>query len=101
MMEAMTKSWTDERLEERFDAIDQRFDAVDQRFDRVEGELRDLRLDMKAGFERVDERFEKMNTEIKVGFGRVDERFEAMHRLMVQGGVVIIAALLGLIGTQL
>lgn len=90
----MTKSWTDERLEERFDAID-------RRFDRVEGEIRDLRLDMKAGFERVDERFEKMNTEMKAGFRRVDERFEAMHRLMIQGGVVIIAALLGLIGTQL
>jgi DNA anti-recombination protein RmuC len=97
MMEAMTKSWTDERLEERFDAIDRRFDAVDQRFaevdrrfdavdqrfDRIEGEIRDLRLEMKAGFDRVD------------------ERFEAMHRLMVQGGIVIIAALLGLIGTQL
>jgi chromosome segregation ATPase len=90
MMEAMTKSWTDERLEERFDAIDQRFDgvdrrfdAVDRRFDKVDDDIRDLRRDMKAGFERVD------------------ERFEAMHRLMVQGGVVIIAALLGLIGTQL
>jgi hypothetical protein len=82
-MEAMTKSWTDERLEERFDAIDRRFDAIDQRFDRVEADIRDLRADMKAGFDRMD------------------ERFEAMHRLMVQGGIVIIAALLGLIGTQL
>jgi hypothetical protein len=90
MMEAMTKSWTDERLEERFDAIDQRFDAVDRRFDRVENQIRDLRLDMKAGFDRMDQRF-----------GKVDERFEAMHRLMVQGGIVIIAALLGLVGTQL
>ncbi len=79
----MTKSWTDERLEERFDAIDRRFDAIDQRFDRVEADIRDLRADMKAGFDRMD------------------ERFEAMHRLMVQGGIVIIAALLGLIGTQL
>ncbi len=83
MIEAMTKSWTDERLEERFDAIDRRFDEVDRRFDRVESEIRDLRLDIKAGF------------------ARVDERFEAMHRLMVQGGIVIIAALLGLVGTQL
>lgn len=83
MMEAMTKSWTDERLEERFDAIDQRFDGVDRRFD------------------RMDERFDKMSADMKAGFERVDERFEAMHRLMVQGGFVIIAALLGLIGTQL
>lgn len=28
-MEAMTRSWTDERLEERFDLVDQRFDIVD------------------------------------------------------------------------
>jgi chromosome segregation ATPase len=93
-MEAMAKSWTDERLEERFDAIDQRFDGMDRRFDRVEGEIRDLRGEMNA-------RFDKMNADMKAGFERADERFEAMHRLMVQGGVVIIAALLGLIGTQL
>jgi hypothetical protein len=32
---------------------------------------------------------------------RINERFEALHRLLVQGGVVIIAALIGLIATQL
>lgn len=111
IMEAMAKNWTDERLEERFDAIDKRFDEVDRRFDAVdrrldsidrrfdavdrrfegvEAEIRDLRGDMKAGFDRMDERFDKVN-----------ERFEAMHRLMVQGGIVVVAALLGLIGTQL
>jgi hypothetical protein len=89
-MEAMTKRWTDERLEERFDAIDQRFDAIDQRFDRVDGEIRDLRQDMKAGFDRVDGRLD-----------RVAEGLEAMHRLMIQTGAVLVAALLGLIATQL
>jgi DNA anti-recombination protein RmuC len=112
MMEAMTKSWTDERLEERFDAIDQRFDAIDQRFDgvdrrldRVETDIRELRGEMNARFDQsnssLNARFDKMNAEMKAGFDRVDERFEAMHRLMIQGGIVIIAALLGLIGTQL
>ncbi len=93
-MEAMAKHWTDERLEERFDAIDQRFDRVDT-------DIRELRGEMNARFDRMDERFDKMSADIKAGFERADERFEAMHRLMVQGGIVIIAALLGLIGTQL
>ena len=47
-MERMT--WTDERLEERFNGIDRRFDEVDQRFDRVEGEILDLRREMHNGF---------------------------------------------------
>lgn len=40
--------------------------------------------------ERLEERFDKMT-----------ERLEAMHRLMIQASVGIIAALLGLIATQL
>lgn len=43
-------AWTDERLEERFDGIDRRFDEVDRRFDRVEGELMELRREMRTGF---------------------------------------------------
>lgn len=39
-------AWTDERLEERFDAID-------RRFDRVEGEIRELRREMRAGFAEI------------------------------------------------
>jgi hypothetical protein len=57
-MEAMTRSWTDERLEERFDRIDTRFD-------------------------------------------RIDARFDALHRTLLQLGGVTIAALLGLLATQL
>jgi hypothetical protein len=36
--------WTDERLSERFDAIDRRFDGVDRRLDRIEQDIRDVRL---------------------------------------------------------
>ncbi|HEX5763259.1 MAG TPA: hypothetical protein VFY04_09085 [Solirubrobacterales bacterium] len=35
--------WTDERLSDRFDAIDRRFDGIDRRLDRIEGDIRDLR----------------------------------------------------------
>jgi hypothetical protein len=79
-MEAMTKSWTDERLEERFDRIDQRFDEVDRRFDRVEADFRELRGEMNA-------------------------RFDAMQRLIIQigGGMIatVLAGFLGIIATQL
>jgi DNA anti-recombination protein RmuC len=34
--------WTDERLEERFDAIDRRFDAVDRRLDAIDGRFDSL-----------------------------------------------------------
>jgi hypothetical protein len=43
-------AWTDERLQDRFDAIDRRFDGVDGRFDRVDAEILELRREMNAGF---------------------------------------------------
>jgi len=53
-MEAMSKGWTDERLdgfrdsvESRFDRVDERFDLVDRRFDLIEQRLgeQDARLE--------------------------------------------------------
>jgi len=101
IMELMAKSWTDERLEERFDAIDQRFDGVDQRFDRVDAGIRDLRVEMNARFDRMDERMDTRFARMDGRFERMDARFEAMQRLMIQVGAVIVAALIGLIATQL
>lgn len=86
----MTKSWTDERLEERFDRIDERFDRVDERFSRVESDLRELRDDTKAGFEQVH-----------VDMREIHARFDGLQRTLLQLGGVAIAALLGLIATQL
>lgn len=44
------ETWTDarlderfDRIDERFDSIDKRFDAVDKRFDRIEADIRELR----------------------------------------------------------
>lgn len=101
IMQTMTKSWTDERLEERFDRIedrfdavdrrfdgvDQRFQAVDQRFDRVEADIRELRVEMSSGFDQLR--------------GEMNARFDSMqHTLNCFGGGMILA-LLGLIATQL
>jgi hypothetical protein len=89
-MHLMRESWTDARLDDfrtevdrRFDEVYRRFDEVDRRFDKVEGDIRELRSEMKAGFESV-------------------------HRTMVQGVVALsasfiagFAAIVGLIATQL
>jgi hypothetical protein len=71
-MQTMRDRWTDERLDDLNEKVDRGFALMEKRFD------------------RVDERFE-----------RVDEGFEALHRLMLQLGGVVIAALIGLIATQL
>lgn len=68
----MTKSWTDERLEERFDRIDDRFDAVEWRLDEV-------------------------GTDVKALGARIDA---LQHTLIRFGGAGLIA-LLGWVATQL
>jgi hypothetical protein len=64
--------WTDDRLQERFDSIDRRFDEVDKRFDKVDHEL-----------------------------GRINSRMDGLMRAMFLTGGGIIAALIGVIATQL
>jgi tetrahydromethanopterin S-methyltransferase subunit G len=71
-MEAMRKSWTDERLDDLARRVDDGFDRVDARF------------------AQVDARFDKL-----------DARFDGLQRTMIQTSGLIIAALIGLIATQL
>jgi hypothetical protein len=77
-MEPMTKSWTDERLEERFDRIDQRFDEVNRRFDHINADFREMR-------------------------GEMNGRFDATQRLIIQIGagmlVTLIVGFAGVIAT--
>ncbi len=65
-------TWTDDRLQDRFDSIDRRFDEVDRRLDRVDA-----------------------------GLQRVNDRLDGLHRVLFQLGGGMIAALIGLIATQL
>lgn len=91
MMESMRESWTDKRLDDLNDKVDRGFERIDAdlRLLRVETrtEFTTLRGEMKGGFERMEERF--------------DERFDALHRLMIQFCGLMLAALIGLIATQL
>ena len=71
--------WTGERMDDFAKHTDQRFDAVDKRLDAIE-----------RRFDTVDRRLE-----------RLDDRFAALQRtlLLLCGGIM--AALVGLIATQL
>lgn len=89
-MEAMRQSWTDERLDDfredvgrRFDEVDRRFEEVDRRFDKVDER-------MEAGFARMDAKFDAINA-----------KFDALMRALFQVGFILVAALIGLIATQL
>lgn len=63
-MEAMRKSWTDDRLDDfarevwrRFDEVDRRFGEVDRRLDRLEDRV-------EAGFDRINGRIDQLNRAI-------------------------------------
>jgi hypothetical protein len=78
--------WTDGRLQERFDSIDHRFDEVGRHFDEVD-----------RRFEHVDKRFDKLDYELV----RINSRMDDLMRMMILTCGGIIAALIGLIATQL
>src|SRR5215204_3780084 len=106
-MEAMRKSWTDERLDdlsvsvelgftradERFEAIDQRFDKIDERFGEIDRQFE--RVD--ARFEKVDERFELVDERLH----EICDRLKRLEQATISTNLVIIAGLFGVIATQL
>lgn len=112
-MESMRESWTDKRLDDLNDKVDRGFERIDAdlRLLRVETrtESTTLRGEMQSGFEAVrgemQSGLEAVRGEMKSGFERMeerfDERFDALHRLMVQFCGLMLAALIGLIATQL
>jgi hypothetical protein len=76
MMEAMRETWTDARLDEFAKQTDRRFDSLERR--------------------------------METGFSEINARFDALQRTLLQlgGGLLIamiglLAALIGMIGTQL
>jgi archaellum component FlaC len=65
--------WTDEQL--------------DKAFGRVDGDLRELRVEMRKGFEQIDQRFEQMDRrfdEVDKRFEQMDKRFEQMDKRFEQ-----------------
>lgn len=93
----MRVNWTDDRLGERFDRIDERFDQVDKRFNQVDERFRQV----DHRFDRVETDIRELRGEMKGGFDRIDARFDAMQRTLFLAAGGVVAALIGLIGTQL
>ena len=65
--------WTDEKL--------------DKAFGRIDGDLRELRVEMRKGFEKIDQRFEQMDRrfdEVDKRFEQVDKRFEQVDKRFEQ-----------------
>jgi hypothetical protein len=81
-MYRMRERWTDERFDDFARHVDQRFDAVDQRFESVERRMKD-------GFDRVD-----------ADLRELAKRFEGLQRTLLLSSFAVIAALIGVIATQ-
>ncbi len=75
-MEAMRDKWTDERLD-------------------------DLSRRMELGFAEIKTEIRREIGSVRQEIGVMDDRLHAMQRLMIQFQAVLIAALIGLIATQI
>ena len=65
--------WTDEKL--------------DKAFGRIDGDLRELRVEMRKGFEKIDQRFAEMDRrfeQVDKRFEQVDKRFEQVDKRFEQ-----------------
>lgn len=74
------ESWTDARLDDLSKRMDQSFKQV--------------RTEMEQGFNRVDSDIRELRSE-------VGSRFDALQRTLILAAAGVIAALIGLIATQL
>ena len=83
----MRESWTDERLDDLNGRVSVLSARVDRGFDRLHNDLQAHQAETRVEFIAV-------RTEMKAGF-------EGIHRLMIQISVVVVAALIGVIATQL
>jgi hypothetical protein len=83
IMEAMRKSWTDERLDDLSLRVDTGFDQVDARFDKLEDKI-DFR------FEVVDERLKQSATH----FEMLEGRFDRLQHTLVQVSLTMLGGVL-------
>jgi tetrahydromethanopterin S-methyltransferase subunit G len=90
--------WTDERLDDLNKKVDVGF--------------ADTKAEMRAGFARVDQRFaetkaeagerlDRLETRMDKQFSELNQRFDRMQVALLASAGAIIAALIGLIATQL
>lgn len=118
-----------DEVDRRFDKVDQRFAEVDRRFDKVDRRFAEVDrrfADVDHRFDKVELRFGQLDEklvsvsrrlggvegtlqnqsaewrgEIKAVRAEIKDGFDRLYRLMIQTGVVLGAALIGLIGAVL
>jgi hypothetical protein len=71
IMEAMRKSWTDERLDDFRGDVDRRFEEVGRRFDGLE-------VRMERGFGKCE-----------VEFQRINDRIDGLSKAIVYGALTL------------
>jgi DNA anti-recombination protein RmuC len=89
-MEAIRVNWSDDRLDEFSHRVDERFDRVDERFRQVD-----------ERFRQVNERFDRVEAEMREMRSDLNLRFDRMQQTLLLTGGGTVAALLGVIATQL
>jgi archaellum component FlaC len=80
---AMHAGSTDARLDALGEKIDDLAQSIDKRFEQVD-----------KRFEQVDKRFEQVDKR----FESLEDRFALLQRTLIGGGLVVIAALIGILG---
>lgn len=97
-MHQMRESWTDERL----DDLNGR---IGEGFSRIDADLRALRAESIALRREMREESVALRREMKASFdafsSEMNARFDAMHQTMIRFGGIVVAALVGVIATQL
>lgn len=68
--------------------MDRKFGEVNRRIDKVETDVRELRIDMTAGFERMDEFLVRMDE-------RMTSRLDGIQRQMIYMCISLTVAILG------
>jgi uncharacterized protein YjbJ (UPF0337 family) len=104
-MEAMRESWTDDRMDDLNGKVDALHLEMRTEFKAVRGEMKE---EFGAVRDEMKEEFHAVRGEMRVGFDKVEERFQSMdqrlldiYRMMFGFCGLMLAALIGLLATQL
>ena len=93
-MEAMRESWTDDRMDDLNGKVDALHVEMRTEFKAVHGEMKEefgsVRGEMRAGFDKLEKRFQSM-----------DQRLLDTYRMVFGFCGLMLAALIGLLATQI
>ena|SRR5436190_20460414 len=104
-METMGEKWTDERLDDLKGEVMTLRAEMREEFRAVRTEMRNefrsIRAEMREEFQAVRAEFQAVRNELGSLQSEMHAGFDSLHRTMIQFGGILIAALIGLIATQL